>query len=80
MSPLTQVQFSEAGDPCSPLRWICKSVQALTDELVKREHKTCTRMVHELLVELRYTMQGNKRGMNVPVYGPYPDVFFRYCA
>ncbi len=52
----------EVGDRCSPLRWTCKSVRTLTDELANREHKTSTRMVHELLVELRYnTMQGNKK-------------------
>lgn len=51
----------EAGDPCSPLRWTCKSVRTLTDELANQGHKTSTRMVHELLVELRYTMQGNKK-------------------
>jgi hypothetical protein len=51
----------EAGDPCSPLRWTCKSVSALAEELIKQGHKTSTRMVHELLVEMRYTMQGNKK-------------------
>jgi hypothetical protein len=50
-----------AGDPCSPLRWTCKSVSALTAELIKKGHKTSTRMVHELLVEMRYTMQGNRK-------------------
>lgn len=50
-----------AGDPCAPLRWTCKSVSALTDELKKQGHKTSTRMVHELLIEMRYTMQGNKK-------------------
>jgi hypothetical protein len=51
----------EAGDPCSPLRWTCKSVSTLTEQLIKQGHKTSTRMVHELLVELRYTMQGNRK-------------------
>lgn len=50
-----------AGCPCSPLRWTCKSVVALTGELVKLGHKTSTRMVHELLIEMRYTMQGNRK-------------------
>ena len=51
----------EAGDPCSPLRWTCKSIAALTLELVNKGHKTSTRMVHELLYEMRYTMQGNRK-------------------
>lgn len=50
-----------AGDPCSPLRWTCKSVSALTGELKRLGHKTSTRMVHELLVEMRYTLQGNRK-------------------
>jgi hypothetical protein len=51
----------EAGDPCSPLRWTCKSIAALTQELINKGHKTSTRMVHELLCEMRYTMQGNRK-------------------
>jgi hypothetical protein len=50
-----------AGDPCSPLRWTCKSISALTTELTNKGHKTSTRMVHELLVEMRYTMQANRK-------------------
>jgi len=50
-----------AGDPCSPLRWTCKSISALTSELINKGHKTSTRMVHELLVEMRYTMQANRK-------------------
>ena len=50
-----------AGDPCSPLRWTCKSISTLTSELVSMGHKTSTRMVHELLVEMRYTMQSNRK-------------------
>jgi DNA-binding phage protein len=50
-----------AGDPCSPLRWTCKSISALTSELIAMGHKTSTRMVHELLIEMRYTMQSNRK-------------------
>lgn len=50
-----------AGDPCSPLRWTCKSISTLTEELINKGHKTSTRMVHELLLEMRYTMQGNRK-------------------
>lgn len=59
-----------AGDPCSPLRWTCKSVSALTAELVKMGHKTSTRMVHELLIEMRYTMQSNRKTKES---GSHPD-------
>ena len=50
-----------AGDPCSPLRWTCKSISTLTSELINKGHKTSTRMVHELLLEMRYTMQANRK-------------------
>ena len=50
-----------AGDPCSPLRWTCKSIANLTTELINKGHKTSTRMVHELLIEMRYTMQANRK-------------------
>jgi len=59
-----------AGDPCSPLRWTCKSISALTAELVLKGHKTSTRMVHELLLEMRYTMQGNRKTKES---GSHPD-------
>lgn len=59
-----------AGDPCSPLRWTCKSIAALTEELQKQGHKTSTRMVHELLLEMKYTMQGNKKTKES---GSHPD-------
>lgn len=59
-----------AGDPCSPLRWTCKSISNLTEELINKGHKTSTRMVHELLIEMRYTMQGNRKTKES---GSHPD-------
>jgi len=59
-----------AGDPCSPLRWTCKSISALTTELENMGHKTSTRMVHELLVEMHYTMQSNRKCKES---GSHPD-------
>lgn len=60
----------EAGAPSSPLRWTCKSIQALTVELKNKGHKTSTRMVHELLFEMHYTMQGNRKTKEA---GKHPD-------
>ena len=59
-----------AGDPCSPLRWTCKSISALTAALINAGHKTSTRMVHELLIEMRYTMQSNRKAKES---GNHPD-------
>ena len=59
-----------AGNPCSPLRWTCKTISTLTAELVGMGHKTSTRMVHELLIEMRYTMQSNRKTKES---GGHPD-------
>src|SRR5712692_3331785 len=45
------------GDPESPLRWTCKSVRKLAEELRTLGHQTSHRMVAELLHELGYSLQ-----------------------
>lgn len=49
------------GDPESPLRWTCKSVRTLADELKKMGHTVSYQLVSELLVELGYSLQANKK-------------------
>ncbi len=49
------------GDPESPLRWTCKSVRKLAVELQQRGHQTSHRMVAELLHELGYSLQANRK-------------------
>ena len=49
------------GDLESPLRWTAKSVRKLADELKKMGHKTSHRMVVELLRELGYRLQANRK-------------------
>lgn len=49
------------GDPESPLRWTCKSVRKLAAELIRAGHQTSHRMVAELLHELGYSLQGNRK-------------------
>ena len=43
------VEPTTRGDPESPLRWTCKSVRRLAEELKRQGHKTSHRMVAELL-------------------------------
>src|SRR6202140_3704886 len=43
------------GDPESPLRWTCKSVRKLAQELGRRGHRVSHRLVAELLQELGYS-------------------------
>lgn len=49
------------GDPESPLRWTCKSVRKLSDELNQMGHKTSHNLVAELLHEMGYSLQANQK-------------------
>ena len=49
------------GDPESPLRWTCKSVRKLAAELRSQGHQTSHRMIADLLHELGYSLQANKK-------------------
>ena len=49
------------GDPESPLRWTCKSVRKLAQELGRRGHRVSHRLVAELLHELGYSLQANAK-------------------
>lgn len=50
------------GDPESPLRWTCKSVRLLADELnVAGYHRVSYRTVARLLSEMEYSLQANSK-------------------
>ncbi len=49
------------GDPESRLRWTSKSVRKLAEELNRLGHRTSHRMVAELLHELGYSLQANRK-------------------
>jgi transposase len=49
------------GDPESPLRWTCKSVRQLATELKCSGHQTSHRMVAELLHQMDYSLQANRK-------------------
>lgn len=49
------------GDPESPLRWVCKSVRQLAAELNRQGHQVSHRLVAELLQELGYSLQANRK-------------------
>ena len=55
------VEPTSRGDPESPLRWTCKSVRKLAQELKAQGHQTSHRMVAELLHDLGYSLQGNQK-------------------
>jgi transposase len=55
------VEPTTRGDPTSPLRWTCKSVRRLARELQKRHHQVSYQLVSELLHELGYSLQANRK-------------------
>ncbi len=55
VEPLTR------GDPESPLRWTCKSVRKLAEELQREGHQTSYRLVARLLHGLGYSLQANRK-------------------
>lgn len=49
------------GDPESPLRWTCKSVRKLAGELNRQGHQVSHELVANLLKELGYSLQANRK-------------------
>ena len=49
------------GDPQSPLRWTCKSVRNLAEELRSQGHKVSHVLVAELLHQQKYSLQANRK-------------------
>ena len=49
------------GDPESPLRWTCKSVRRLAEELRRKGHPVSHTLVAELLHQQKYSLQANRK-------------------
>ena len=49
------------GDPESPLRWTCKSTRQLATALTAEGHPVGRQKVSELLSELGYSLQANRK-------------------
>ncbi len=63
------VEPDARGDPMSPLRWTCKSLRRLADELGKLGHKISHTVVGELLKKQRFSLQANSKtreGAEIP--------------
>lgn len=63
MDPVTR------GDPESPLQWTCKSTRRLADELTAMQHPISPRKTAQLLQQLDYSLQANRKtreGINHP--------------
>jgi transposase len=55
------VESTTRGDPESCLRWTCRSVRNLADELAAMGHKVSYPVVAELLHETGYSLQANRK-------------------
>ena len=55
------VEPTTRGDPESPLRWTCRSVRQLAQQLERREHHVSHQLVSELLHDLGYSLQANRK-------------------
>lgn len=64
------VEPTTRGDPESPLRWTCKSVRKLAAELQRKGHRISYPVVAELLHELGYSLQANRKTQEG---GRHPD-------
>lgn len=64
VEPLTR------GDPEAPLRWTCKSVRRLAEELAAQGHHVSRTVVGELLSEMGYSLQANTKILEG---GDHPD-------
>ena len=49
------------ADPQSPVRWTCKSVRKLAEELRKLGHQVSPELVSQWLHELGYSLQANRK-------------------
>jgi hypothetical protein len=67
------------GDPESPLRWTCKSVRQLAAELKRMQHRTSHRMVAELLHEMDYSLQANRKTLEGSTH-PDRDAQFHHIS
>jgi transposase len=65
------------GDPESPLRWTCKSLRKLAVELQARGHDVSHRLVADLLHELNYSLQANRKTIEGSSH-PDRDAQFSY--
>lgn len=55
------VESTTRGDPESPLRWTCKSVSKLAQELQQQGHRVSAKTVYTLLKSMDYSHRSNRK-------------------
>jgi hypothetical protein len=73
----TLIEDQTRGDPESALRWICKSTRAIARELGKQKHPVSHLKVAQILHELDYSLQSNRKTEEGADH-PDRDAQFRY--
>jgi hypothetical protein len=66
----TLIEDAIRGDPCSPLRWVSRSLRQLVKALAAQGFKASQRVVANLLRELEYNCQANRKTREG---GKHPD-------
>jgi Rhodopirellula transposase DDE domain len=55
------IEPTTRGDPESPLRWTCKSIRRLAEELTREHHPVAPNTVASLLHQSGYSLQANRK-------------------
>ena len=58
---LKLVEPDARADPMSPLRWTCKSLRRLADELAKLGHQVSRTVIGAMLKAEKFSLQGNRK-------------------
>jgi hypothetical protein len=67
---LKLVEPDARGDPMSPLRWTCKSLRRLADELANLGHQVSRTVIGEILKAEKFSLQANSKTREG---GEHPD-------
>ena len=69
---------STYGNPMNPLRWTTKSLRNISDELAKKDIKASHVTVGELLEQMGYSLQSNRKMLQVGDNHPDRDAQFKH--
>jgi len=72
------VDPTSRGDPESPLRWTCKSVRKISETLSEQGYEVGRQSVANLLHELEYSLQANRKNSEGKKDHPDRDAQFKY--
>jgi len=72
------IEPSTRGDPESPLRWTCKSVRSLAAALEDKGHHIGRQSVANILHELEYSLQANRKTSEGKADHPDRDAQFQH--